>query len=56
MWSPAFHPSAFSRDELIVYYSLCGIPVYTPYVVYLLESYFRRFTVMKNHTSHIASQ
>ena len=25
--SPAFYPSAFSRDELIVCYSLRGIPV-----------------------------
>ena len=38
--SPAFHPSAFSRDELIVCYSLRGIPVAD------IRSYFTRFTVM----------
>lgn len=27
LFSPAFYPSAFSRNELIVYYSLCGLPV-----------------------------
>ena len=25
--SPAFYPSVFTRNELIVYYSLCGLPV-----------------------------